>query len=135
MMKTRLFFAVFFAAALLSRAQTTLPDTPAAHQFSAWLEAFNSGDRAVLLRYLEKNNPSRAADIDQELGFRTQTGGFDFKKAEESTPTRFTGIVKERASDQFARFTMEVEPAEPHHIAQLDLRAIPLPAEFSIPRM
>src|SRR6266850_7414625 len=135
MMKPRLFFAVFFAATLLGEAQTKLPGTPAAHQFSAWLEAFNSGDRAVLLQYLQKNNPARAADIDQEFGFRTQTGGFDLKKVEDSAPTRLTGVVKERGSDQFARFTIEVEPAEPHRIKELDLRAIPLPAEFPMPRM
>src|SRR2546422_2703297 len=135
MMKPRLLFAVFFAAALLCAAQTKFPDTPAALQFSAWLDAFNSGDRAVLLAYLQKNNPSHAADIDQEFGFRTQTGGFDFKKVEESAPTRLTGVVKERGSDQFARFTIEVEPAEPHRIKELDLRAIPLPAEFPMPRL
>jgi D-alanyl-D-alanine carboxypeptidase len=135
MMKTKLLFAVFFAAALLCAAQTKLPDTPAGHQFSAWLDAFNSGDRAVLLTYLQKNNPSHAADIDQEFGFRTQTGGFEFKKAEESAPTKFTGIVKERGSDQFARFTIEVETAEPHRISQLELRAIPPPAELAMPRM
>src|SRR5437879_6853060 len=135
MMKPRLLFAVFFAAALLCAAQTKFPDTPAALQFSAWLDAFNSGDRAVLLAYLQKNNPSHAADIDQEFGFRTQTGGFDFKKVEESAPTRLTGVVKERGSDQFPRFTIEVEPAEPHRIKELDLRAIPLPAEFPMPRL
>ena len=134
-MKTKLLFAVFFAAAVLCAAQTKLPDTPAAHQFSAWLDAFNSGDRAVLLTYLQKNNPARAADIDQEFGFRNQTGGFEFKKVEESTPTRLTGIVKERGSDQFARFTIEVETAEPHRISQLELRAIPPPAELAMPRM
>ena len=134
-MKTKLLFAVFFAAAVLCAAQTKLPDTPAAHQFSAWLDAFNSGDRAVLLTYLQKINPARAADIDQEFGFRNQTGGFEFKKVEESTPTRLTGIVKERGSDQFARFTIEVETAEPHRISQLELRAIPPPAELAMPRM
>jgi CubicO group peptidase (beta-lactamase class C family) len=127
--------AVLLAAALLCAAQTQLPDTPAAHQFSAWLEAFDTGDRAVLLEFLQKNDPSRAAGIDQEFGFRTQTGGFDLKKVEESTPTRLTGLVKERASDQFARFTIEVEPSEPHRIAQLNLRAIPQPPEFPMPRM
>ena len=127
--------AVLLAAALLCAAQTQLPDTPAAHQFSAWLEAFNTGDRAVLLEFLQKNDPTRAAGIDQEFGFRAQTGGFDLKKIEESTPTRLTGLVKERASDQFARFTIEVAPAEPHRIAQLNLRAIPQPPEFPMPRM
>src|SRR6266446_4589954 len=135
MMRPRLLFAVFFAAALLCAAQTKFPDAPAALQFSAWLDAFNSGDRAVLLAYLQKNNPSHAADIDQEFGFRTQTGGFDFKKVEDSAPTRLTGVVKERGSDQFARFAIEVESAEPQRVTQLELRAIPPPAEFPMPRM
>jgi CubicO group peptidase (beta-lactamase class C family) len=69
------------------------------------------------------------------LDFRQQTGGFEFKKAEESAPTRFSCLVKERNSDQFARAVMEVEAAEPHRIAKMDLRAIPRPADFALPRM
>ena len=123
------------AAALPGAAQTPFPDTPAAHLFSAWLDAFNSGDKEVLLKFLQTNRPEGVAHIDDAMGFRKQTGGFEFKKAEESTATKFTGIVKERASDQFARFTIEVEAAEPHHITKLDLRAIPTPPEFPIARM
>ena len=135
-MKLKLFAFTFFAAALLYAApQSQFPDTPAAHQFAAWLEAFNSGDRAKLLEFLQKNHPSRVGDIDGELGFRRMTGGFEFKKAEESTATKFTGIVKERDSDTFARFVMEVETAEPHRIKELDLRQIPMPAEFAMPRL
>ncbi len=135
-MKLKLFAFTFFAAALLCAApQSQFPDSLAAHQFAAWLEAFNSGDRAKLLEFLQKNNPSRAGDIDGELGFRRMTGGFEFKKAEESTATKFTGIVKERDSDTFARFAMEVEAAEPHRIKGLDLRQIPIPAEFALPRL
>jgi outer membrane lipoprotein-sorting protein len=33
-------------------AQADLPDTPAASQLSAWLAAFNTGDRTILLRLL-----------------------------------------------------------------------------------
>src|SRR5262249_44935282 len=58
-----------------------------------------------------------------------------FKKAEQSTGTKFTGIVKERESDTFARFSLEVEAAEPHKIKELDLRQIPIPAEFALPRL
>ncbi|MBI3668029.1 MAG: beta-lactamase family protein [Acidobacteria bacterium] len=111
-------------------AQTPSLDTPAGHQFFRWLEVFNRGDRAALLGYLEQNFPSRAKEIDEVLAFRDMTGGFEFKKAEESTQTTLTGMVKERDSDQYARFVLEVEPAEPHRIAKLDLRVVPRPAGF-----
>src|SRR6266849_8428681 len=135
-MKPKLFAVILFAASVLSAApQSQFPDTPAARQFAAWLEAFNSGDRAKLLEFLQKNNPSHAGEIDGELGFRRMTGGFEFKKAEESTANKFTGIVKERDSDTFARFVLEVETAEPHQISKLDLEQIPIPTEFAVARL
>jgi D-alanyl-D-alanine carboxypeptidase len=115
--------------------QAEVPNTPAAHQFRAWLEAFNSGDRSTLLAFLEKNYPDRAKEIDGEMRFRGMTGGFDFKKAGDSEPARFSGILKERDSDQFARFAIEVDAADSHHITKLDLDAIARPAEFPMPRM
>lgn len=123
------------ASLLLAAQQSQFPDSPAARQFAAWLEAFNSADRAKLLEFLQKNDPSHAGQIDGEMGFRRMTGGFEFKKAEESTATRFSGIVKERESDTFAHFDLEVESAEPHHIAKFDLMQIPIPAEFAVPRV
>jgi CubicO group peptidase (beta-lactamase class C family) len=139
MMKTRrvsvvFIFVLFLVAARVCAAQAQFPDTVAARQFSAWLEAFNSGSRAVLLQFLQTNRPVSVAHINDEMGFREQTGGFDFKKTEESTPTHFTGIVKERRSDQFARFVIDVEAAEPHRITNFNVLAIPAPAEFAIPR-
>ena len=135
-MKLKLFAIVLLSASLLRAApQSQFPDTPAAHQFAAWLEAFNSGDRAKILEFLQRNNPAHAGDIDGELGFRRMTGGFEFKKVEESTVTHFTGIVKERESDTFARFAIDVEVAEPHHITKFDLEQIPIPAEFALPRV
>jgi len=116
-------------------AAAQFPDTPAARQFSAWLEAFNSGDRAVILKYFEANFPERVKNIDQTMNFRQRTGGFEFKKADESTPTRFSGTVKERNSEQLARFAIEVEPAEPHRISDFSLEAISPEAESPPKRM
>ena len=70
--------------------------------------------------------------MDEEMGFRAMTGGFDLKKVEESTPTKLAALVQEHNSDQMGRLTVEVESAEPHHLTNLDLRAIPRPAEFSL---
>jgi D-alanyl-D-alanine carboxypeptidase len=116
-------------------AQVQLPDTAAAHQLTGWLNAFNSGDKATLLAFFEKNYPARAKDIDRELEFREQTGGFDLRKAEACDASKCSALVQERGSDQFARMVVEVDAAEPHNIKGVDLRAIPRPAEFAIPRM
>ena len=110
-------------------AEPKFPDTPAARQFVAWLTAFNDPDPAVFQRFSEKNFPKRQGDKDQDRDFREQTGGFEFIKAEQSTELRFTGLVKERNSTQYARFVIEVEAGEPHLITDMGLRAIDNPNE------
>jgi D-alanyl-D-alanine carboxypeptidase len=115
--------------------QVKLSDTPAAHQLSGWLEAFNSGDKATFLAFLQKNYPDRVGDIDHEMGFRERTGGFDLRQAGDCEATKCSAFLQERGSEQFARIVIEVDPAEPHIIKSLELRAIPRPAEFSIARM
>src|SRR2546421_209153 len=90
-------------------AQIQLPDTPAARQCAAWLQAFNGGEREAYREFLQKRFPSRVDRLDQEMNFRERTGGFELKRIEESTATKLTALVGERSSDQFARLTFEVE--------------------------
>jgi hypothetical protein len=42
--------------------QTTVPDGPAGQTLKAWLEAFNSGDRAQVETYCHKYDPKQSAD-------------------------------------------------------------------------
>ncbi|MGA8621592.1 MAG: serine hydrolase domain-containing protein [Candidatus Sulfotelmatobacter sp.] len=128
-------FLVLHVAGVICRAQVQLPDTPAARQCAAWLQAFNRGDREAYRDFLQKNFPSRAEHLDQDLDFRERTGGFELRKVEESTPTKLVALLQERLSDQFGRLTLEVEAAEPHRISNLGLRAIPRPAEFPLSHM
>jgi D-alanyl-D-alanine carboxypeptidase len=116
-------------------AEPQFPDTPAARQFAAWLKAFNDSDPTVFQQFSGKNFPKRQGDSDQDREFRKKTGGFEFIKAEQSTELRFTGLVKERSSSQFARFVIEVEAMEPHLISNLGLRAIDNPNEPPAARM
>jgi CubicO group peptidase (beta-lactamase class C family) len=127
--------AVWWVVAGMCLAQAPAAVPAAEQQAKAWLAAFNSGERSALLDYLTANRPSAVERIDDEMGFREQTGGFELIKPEESTPARFTGLVKERDSDQFARIEVEVEPDPPHKVTKFGLRAIPRPAEFAIPRV
>jgi hypothetical protein len=43
-------------------AQTMVPDTPAGHTLQAWLDAFNSGDRAKVENYIKTVDPSQSVD-------------------------------------------------------------------------
>ncbi|HYK89395.1 MAG TPA: serine hydrolase domain-containing protein [Acidobacteriota bacterium] len=117
--------------ALLGCTQAQKQQTPAERQLAGWLEAFNSGDRAVIKQFLDANFPERAKEIDQELDFRDRTGGFDLKKVEESAPTRITAVMKERDGSNYARLVLELKPEAPHKIRTLNLRVIPRPADFA----
>ena len=116
-------------------AEIPFPETPAGQQAATWLQTFNSGDREKLHDFLEKNLPDRAEHMDQEMGFRRSTGGFDLKKIEESTPSKLVALVQERNSDQMGRLSIQVDSSGPHRVTNLDLVAIPRPAEFSLPHM
>ncbi len=102
-------------------------------QFSAWLQVFNSGDRDQIRRYLEANYPS--ATLDGQMNFRGRTGGFELRALEQASATTLVGLVQERDSDQFGRFTLVIEPDQPHKITRFGISAIPRPAEFPLARM
>ena len=44
--------------------QVSIPDTPAGHVLAAWLDAFNSGDRARMSAYRETYEPAAAQPLD-----------------------------------------------------------------------
>ncbi|HEU0252626.1 MAG TPA: serine hydrolase domain-containing protein, partial [Pyrinomonadaceae bacterium] len=117
------------------RAQTQFPDTPAGNQAEAWLEVFNAGDAEKHKEFLRKNAPTRLDRADREMGLREMSGGFDVKKVEESTPTKLVALVQERSSDQFVRFTIEVDATEQHQITRLMLQGIARPNEFALPHL
>ncbi len=126
--------ALALIVGLAARGSAGQEVTAAEQQFRAWLAAFNSGDRATLLQFFEKNSPERAKRIDDIMEFREMSGGFELKKIEEASATKVTALLKEKDSDQFARLTMEVQEAEPHQITKSELRAGPTPPEFKIAR-
>jgi len=99
-----------------------IPDTPAGHTLSLWLEVFNSGDRARIETFMRTYSPTR--DLDQEVGFRARTGGFDLLSIEQSKRTEIAFRVKEKASPTQAIGVMEVQDADPAVISTFSLRAV-----------
>jgi D-alanyl-D-alanine carboxypeptidase len=112
-----------------------IPKTPAGEQFSTWLRGFNSGDRAQVEEVRKLFTDPPGPNIDGDMEFRHRTGGFDLRKIEESSPTRMSGLLQERGSDQFAHFVMAVEENAPHRITEWRLEPVPTPAEFATGRL
>ncbi len=77
-------FTLFLMAMGYAMAQVSVPDTPAGRTLQAWLEAFNSGDRAKIERYV--NTIDHTQSVDGLLSFRNGTGGFDLLAIESSDP-------------------------------------------------
>lgn len=129
--------ALLIACAAAAGAQGAGADsaTPVRKQLDRWLAAFNTGDRAEIERFLASDYPARLPKVANEMANRSRSGGYDLRKIEGSTDTTITGLVQQRDSDEFVKFTLEVEPAPPHRIASIKLLPVPRPAEFPIPRV
>ena len=133
-MRSRVALLVMAVAVSAVSAGAQLPDTPAGRELAGWLVAFNAGNRDGLRSFYEQHYPSAVGRVDQMMNFHERTGGFDFMKVSASAPNHIVAYVKERASDQFATATLDVDSVAPHQITALQLNAIPRPAEFAIKR-
>jgi retinol-binding protein 3 len=106
-----------------SPAAAQIPDTPAGHTFKAWLDAFNSGDRAVEEKYLQTYDPGKS--LDDEMRFRAMTGGFVLLQILKSDLIRLEFMVKDRSGETIAIGKMEVKSGEPARVASFSIRAVP----------
>src|SRR5437667_12406128 len=106
-----------------AQAQPAIPDTPAGRTFKAWLEAFNSGDRALLDAYLHKYDPSKS--LDNEMQFRRMTGGFNLLQIVKGEPLHLEFLVKGRGDEITAFGKLAVKDGDPAQVASFGLRAIP----------
>jgi hypothetical protein len=122
-MPIRTLLILFACLATAQPQAVNIPDTPAGHTLKAWLDAFNSGDRATEETYLKTYDPERS--LDDEMRFRGMTGGFILTQILKSDPQRIEFMVKERNSDTVAIGKLEVKLGEPAKVASLGLRAVP----------
>src|SRR6266436_2938631 len=101
-----------------------IPETPAGQTLQAWLDAFNSGDRARIQAYLAKYEPTKA--LDGTIAFRTQTGGFELLGIDKSERLHIEFRVQEKARQTtIAIGKIDVNDTDPAVVANFSLRAIP----------
>jgi len=119
----RKFFALLFVGVACGLAQITVPDTPAGHTLQAWLDAFNSGDRARIETYVKTVDHSQS--VDGMISFRNQTGGFELLSIESSEPLHIRFRVKEKAGLTIALGNLLVKEGNPPTVGTFGLRALP----------
>ncbi|MGH7459522.1 MAG: serine hydrolase domain-containing protein [Longimicrobiales bacterium] len=130
----RQLFVLISALLLADTLPAQVPETPAGRLFSAWLTAINSGDRATLQQFMDRSMPGRP--VEPGLAIRERTGGFEFKKVEESGDARIIVLAQERGpSEQFVRITLNVAADAPDRVAGIGIQPTQPPPEFAPPRL
>ena len=127
-MRPRLIFyaelvMLFLLGNLHGFSQTQIPDTPAGRVLQAWLDAFNSGDRAKIEAYAKTYKPDES--IERTLGFRNQTGGFELLGIDSSEPLSTSFRVKEKSSSNVATGSLQVNNAQPPIVQNFEIHLIP----------
>src|SRR5690349_10102715 len=100
-----------------------IPDTPAGHTLQAWLDAFNSGDRARIRAYYAKYEPTQSAD--EIVAWRDRVGGYDLLGVDKSDRLHVEFRVKERGGPTEAVGKLEVRDGNPATVVSFNMRAIP----------
>jgi hypothetical protein len=100
-----------------------IPDTPAGHALQTWLDVFNSGDRSRVQEYVKKYNPTES--VDEMLGFREHTGGFELQGVDKSAPLQIRFHMKEKASPTVAVGTINLKDADSGVISSFLMNAVP----------
>lgn len=108
---------------VLAYPQTTIPDTPAGKVLRAWLDAFNSADRANVEAYIKTYDPEQS--VERMIGFHNRTGGFDLLEIEKSEPLLIKFRVKEKASPTVGIGSIQLKDAQSAVVESFSLRAIP----------
>src|SRR5262245_14787732 len=127
---TNMLVLLLFGLCFAQPANAQVPDTPAGRQFSGWIRALNSGDRATMQQFIDRSMPGQP--VERGLAVRNQTGGLDVKKVEESSATRIVVLAQERGpAKQFVRITLDVTTAAPDRIDGIAMQPAQPPAEFA----
>jgi Peptidase family S41/N-terminal domain of Peptidase_S41 in eukaryotic IRBP len=105
--------------ALAAGTGPSVPDTPAGHALSEWLDAFNSGDRATFESFEKAHAPW--VSLDDEMQRRERTGGYDLLTISESDKWWLVFRAKERATSAETVGRLIVRSYDPDHITLLSL--------------
>jgi retinol-binding protein 3 len=101
---------------------TAIPQTPVGGVLRAWLDAFNSGDSAVVAAYKRRFEPD--ITVSDELAFHERTGGFELLSIERSELRHIEFTVREHNSPMTAFGVLDVSTAATPQVKTRRLHAM-----------
>jgi len=115
---------------VLSLADVSVPDTPAGRALSAWLDAFNSGERAREESFIETH--ASGWDLDWMVKWRAETGGYDLLEIYANDPANVFFRIKARvnAVEEVGRLT--VSTTEPAAVGEFGTWRVPAGAKVDV---
>jgi len=122
-MPIRLVLSLLLAVAFALAQAPAVPDTPAGHALQAWLDVFNSGDRARIQDFVTKYDPTDS--VEETIDFREHTGGFDLQGVDKSDALHIEFRLKEKASPTVAWGKIIMKDASSGVMESFDTRVIP----------
>lgn len=111
--------AVLAAVSLAHASAPSIPNTPAGHALGGWLEAFNSGDRAVFESFGKAHAPW--LPLDRQMQLREHTGGYELLSISQSDKLWVVFRIREKASSAEIVGRLVVRSYDPDHITLLSL--------------
>jgi hypothetical protein len=126
----------------MANSTPSLPtEHPASIQFSAWLTAFNTGDKDTLVMYhndsifpyaIESKNSSDIRSLQSELSLAQASGGFNVVDIEDtSSPATAVIVLKEKRRLAHARVSISVDVSKTHHpVTEFKIYSINTPLKF-----
>lgn len=116
---------LLIACAAAATADPPIPATPAGRVLSAWLESFNSGDRARIDAFLKTYAPRLPQPALSSAHFRGQSGGLTLIAVTRSDQNTISFRVQEKSRPTVLIGKMEVTASTPPAIQNFVLSAVP----------
>jgi hypothetical protein len=126
MVRTLRLILILLVSAGPAMGQVAIATTPAGHALTAWLDAFNSGDRAKIDAFLKTYSPKAAESALTSPQFRGRSGGVDLVAITRSERLVIAFQVLEKTQPTVLLVgKLELTTQEPLTIANFTLHPIP----------
>jgi hypothetical protein len=128
-----LFAALIFGLAGLARAEVPaprIPETPAGHALSAWLDAFNSGERASMESFIKTY--AWGSSVDGTMEWVAETRGYNLLQIYASDPSTVFFRVRPRTIGAEELGRVSVSAAVPVAVTELGTWRIPPGAKVDV---
>lgn len=96
-----------------------------------WLAAFNDPRASAYPDFVKAHLPGLLPYLDEDLGVREASGGFDLLRTEQTGPAEITAWVRDRHWDRFSKVVLSIGDKG---IDDLSFAGAPAPAGFAVTR-